>query len=100
MTFYEEYLMPMIRKTCDEIEQTPQMQEILHGTMSLEKFRFQIRHNYQYLLDYTRCTTAIFGRSSWASAWMSWKRPLWPRANGLTPRTSLPAQWRGACRNV
>lgn len=62
MTFYEEYLMPMIRKTCDEIEQTPQMQEILHGTMSLEKFRFQIRHNYQYLLEYTRCWAVGFSK--------------------------------------
>ncbi len=55
MTFFEKYLEPMIEKTCEAIEKTPQMQEIFNGTMSDEKFKFQIRQNYQYLLEYTKC---------------------------------------------
>lgn len=55
MAFYDEYLEPILRKTAKVIEETEHMQDILHGTMSLERMRFQIRQNYQYLMDYTRC---------------------------------------------
>ncbi len=63
MTFYEEYLVPMIRKTSAAIEQTPHMQDILHGTMPLDRFRFQIRHNYQYLMEYARCWAVGFSKA-------------------------------------
>ena len=33
MDFYTEKVLPMIEKTCDVLEKTPQMQDILHGTM-------------------------------------------------------------------
>lgn len=55
MSFYEQRLLPIIEKTCAAIEQTPHMQDILHGTMPLERFRYQIKQNYQYLKEYTRC---------------------------------------------
>ena len=31
MNIYEEHLLPMIKTTCAALENTPQMQEILHG---------------------------------------------------------------------
>ena len=55
MGIYEEHLIPMIKKTCAMLEATPQMQDILRGTMPLERFQWQIKHNYQYLLQYSRC---------------------------------------------
>lgn len=55
MSFYEEKLVPMMKQVCLVIEDTPQMQDILKGTVSLERFQFQIKQNYQYLMDYTRC---------------------------------------------
>ena len=55
MGFYEETLAPVLHRVAREIEKTAHMQDILHGTMSTERFRFQISQNYQYLLDYTRC---------------------------------------------
>lgn len=58
MGFYEERLFPMIKEVCAVIEKTEHMQDIVNGTMSEERFRFQILQNYQYLLDYTRCWAA------------------------------------------
>lgn len=55
MGFYEEKLIPIIRKVCPVIEESAHMQDILHGTMSEERFKFQILQNHQYLLDYTKC---------------------------------------------
>ena len=55
MDFYTQNVLPMIEKTCDVLENTPQMQDILHGTMPQDRFQFQILHNYQYLIEYTRC---------------------------------------------
>lgn len=55
MGFYEEKLIPIIRDTCKKIEETEHMKDILYGTMSDERFKFQILQNHQYLLDYTRC---------------------------------------------
>ena len=53
MGFYEEKLVPVIREVCGVIEETPHMQDIVKGTMPYEKFRFQIKQNYQYLTDDT-----------------------------------------------
>ncbi len=55
MDFFKKHLEPIIEKTCEIIEKSEQMQNILNGTMSEEKFKFQIRQNYQYLLEYTKC---------------------------------------------
>ena len=62
MGFYEEKLVPVIKAVCAVIEQTEHMQDILHGTMSEERFRFQILQNHQYLLDYTRCWAVAFSK--------------------------------------
>ena len=58
MGLYEEHLKSMLKKTAAVIEQSEHMKDILYGTMPEEKMRFQIRQNYQYLLDYTRCWAA------------------------------------------
>ncbi|MDO5138085.1 MAG: hypothetical protein Q4D71_06430, partial [Oscillospiraceae bacterium] len=62
MDFYNEYLVPILKETAAVIEQTDHMQDILHGTMSLERMRFQIKQNYQYLMDYTRCWAVGFSK--------------------------------------
>ncbi|MBQ6126770.1 MAG: hypothetical protein IJI77_07130, partial [Erysipelotrichaceae bacterium] len=62
MGFYEEELYPILHRTAEIIEKTEHMQDIVNGTMSLERFRFQIRQNYQYLLDYTRCWAILLGK--------------------------------------
>ena len=64
MGFYEEELYPILHRTAEIIEKTEHMQDIVNGTMSLERFRFQIRQNYQYLLDYTRCWAILLGKCS------------------------------------
>jgi len=63
MGIYEKHLLPMIRKTVEVIEKTPHMQDILKGTMPLERFRFQIKQNYNYLLEYTRCFAVGLSKS-------------------------------------
>lgn len=62
MAFYDEHLVPIIEKTCTVIEKTPHMQDILRGSIPLERFRFQIRHNYQYLIEYARCWAIGFAK--------------------------------------
>lgn len=47
VSFYEEKLVPIMKKVSCVIEETPQMQDILNGTVSLERFQFQIKQNYQ-----------------------------------------------------
>ncbi len=61
--FYQEKLVPILSRVSSVIEQTPHMQDILHGTMSPDRFRFQILQNYQYLLDYTRCWAVGFSKT-------------------------------------
>ena len=63
MNIYEKHLLPMIKTTCAALENTPQMQEILHGEMPMERFRWQIRQNYQYLLEYTKCWAVGFTKA-------------------------------------
>lgn len=62
MGFYEEELKPILKKTAEAIEKTPHMQDIVSGTMSDERFKFQIKQNYQYLLDYTRCWALMLSK--------------------------------------
>ena len=76
MAFYEDHLVPMIRKTCAVIEKTPHMQDIVNGTMPLEKFRFQIKHNYQYLMEYARCWAVGFSKCSCFDEMYEWYKIL------------------------
>ncbi|MEA4820773.1 MAG: hypothetical protein VB122_00840 [Erysipelotrichales bacterium] len=62
MGIYEQLLIPILEKVSVYIENTHHMKDILNGTMSKERFVFQIRQNYQYLLDYTRCWTIGFSK--------------------------------------
>lgn len=62
MGFYEDNLIDIIKKVCPIIESTEHMQDILCGTMPIEKFQFQIKQNYQYLMDYTRCWAVAFSK--------------------------------------
>lgn len=55
MDIYNEYLLPMIWKTVEIIENTSHMQDILYSRMPMEKFKFQIKQNYKYLMEYTKC---------------------------------------------
>ena len=54
MGFYEDKLYPMVIKTVEAEVKTPHLQEILNGTLPLEKFKFQIRQNYNYLMEYSK----------------------------------------------
>lgn len=99
MGFYEERLVPIIREVCGVIEQTPHMQDILEGTMPYEKFQFQIKQNYQYLMDYTRCWAVGFSKCGCFSEMEEWyqimkntmegtvmlNRNFWAGQAGLSP---------------
>ncbi len=52
----------MLRKTAQVMENTPHMQDIVNGTMPMEKFRFQIMQNYQYLMDYLRTLSTALAK--------------------------------------
>lgn len=72
MGFYEEKLVPVIKEVCAVIEETPHMKDILNGTMPCEKFQFQIKQNYQYLMDYTRCWAVGFSKCSCFAEMEEW----------------------------
>ena len=55
MGFYEERLYPILEKTADALLETEHMQNIINGTMPLERFQFQLRQNFNYLKDFSRC---------------------------------------------
>lgn len=64
MGFYEERLMPIIDRTVEELCMTTHMQDILHGTMSREKFQFQLKQNFNYLKEFCRCWAVGLARCS------------------------------------
>ena len=64
MGFYEEELCEILHKTAKIIEETDHMKDIVNGTMSKERFAFQIKQNHQYLLDYTRCWALLLSKCS------------------------------------
>ena len=76
MDFYQEKLLPIIDLTCAAIEATPHMQDILHGTMPPERFRFQITHNYLYLMEYTRCWAVGMAGSQSFDEMLDWYNVL------------------------
>ena len=73
MDFYKEELYPILHKTAEIIEESEHMKDIVNGTMSDERFRFQICQNYQYLLDYTRCWALML--SDRVYCWKALNRP-------------------------
>jgi len=76
MGFYEDRLMPIIKKTVAVLEKTEHMQDILNGTMSEERFRFQIKHNYNYLMEFTRCWGIGFAKCNGFEELNTWYRLL------------------------
>ena len=62
MGFYEECLEPMLRKTAKVIEETPAMQSIVNGTMTMDQLRYYYLQDYAYLLDYTRVWATALGK--------------------------------------
>lgn len=76
MDIYNEHLLPIIRKTVGVIENTPHMQDILHGSMLPEKFRFQIKQNYKYLLEYTKCFAAGLSKCQGFDEMYDWYKIL------------------------
>lgn len=62
MGFYEERLEPMLRKTAKVIEETPAMQSIVNGTMTMDQLRYYYLQDYAYLLDYTRVWATALGK--------------------------------------
>ncbi len=76
MAFFDKYLEHVIEKTCEVIEKCDQMQHILNGTMSEEKFKFQIRQNYQYLMEYTKCWSIGFSKARGFDEMQEWYKIL------------------------
>ncbi|MBQ2218252.1 MAG: hypothetical protein II418_04855 [Firmicutes bacterium] len=62
MAFYEDRLEPMLRKTAKIIEETPAMQSIVNGTMTMDQLRYYYTQDYAYLLDYTRVWSTALGK--------------------------------------
>ena len=54
MGFYQERLYPMTLKVVEAEVQTPHLREIVAGTLPIEKFKFQARQNYTYLIEYAK----------------------------------------------
>jgi len=63
MTFYEEKVEPILRKTAARIEQTKALQSIVDGTMSDEQFKFFNVQDYQYLIDYLKAWATALGKA-------------------------------------
>jgi len=54
MGFYEEKLYPMTVRVAQAEAELPHLKELVAGTLPLEKFKFQAKQNYNYLLEYTK----------------------------------------------
>jgi thiaminase/transcriptional activator TenA len=54
MGFFEERLYPITEKVVAAEAETPHIKEIVAGTLPIEKFKFQVRQNYNYLIEYAR----------------------------------------------
>jgi len=54
MGFYKERLHPITTRVVAAIVETPHMKEIVAGTLPIEKFKFQARQNYNYLIEYAK----------------------------------------------
>jgi len=54
MGFYEDKLYPMTIRTVEMEAGTPYLKQIVEGTLPIEKFKFQVKQNYNYLIEYTK----------------------------------------------
>ena len=64
MTFYEEKIEPILRKTAARIEKSDALQAIVNGTMSEEQFRFYNIQDYQYLVEYLKAWAVALGKAT------------------------------------
>lgn len=99
MGFYDDKVVPILQKTSKAMQETPHMQDILHGTVSDERFKFQILQNYQYLLDYVKCWAIGLSKCTCYEEMKEWypivkrtfektvmmNREFWSKQIGVTP---------------
>ena len=52
MGFYEDRLYPMTIRTVEMEAETPYLKQVVEGTLPIEKFKFQVKQNYNYLIEY------------------------------------------------
>lgn len=55
MGFYDDQVVPILKRTSQAMQETPHMKDMLNGTIPEERFKFQILQNHQYLLEYVKC---------------------------------------------
>ena len=99
MGFYDDKVVPILQKTSKAMQETPHMQDILHGTVSDKRFKFQILQNYQYLLDYVKCWAIGLSKCTCYEEMKEWypivkrtfektvmmNREFWSKQIGVTP---------------
>jgi len=54
MGFYEDKLYPMTIRTVEMEAETPYLKQVVEGTLPIEKFKFQVKQNYNYLIEYAK----------------------------------------------
>lgn len=64
MSFFEERIDPILRKTAARIEQSKALQSIVDGTMSDEQFKFYNIQDYQYLVFYLKAWGTALGKTT------------------------------------
>ena len=64
MSFFEEKVEPILKKTALRIENTEAMQSIVNGTMTDEQFIFYQVQDYQYLLEYLKAWATALGKAT------------------------------------
>ena len=98
----------MIKTTCAAMEATDQMQHILHGTMTQERFKWQIRQNYQYLMEYAKCWAIGMAKAQGFDEMEQWykivkstfegtvafNRSYWAETLNITIEEHLTNSWR------
>lgn len=72
MAFYDDKVVPILKKTSLAMQETPHMKDILNGTVPDERFKFQILQNHQYLLDYVRCWAVGLSKCSCFEEMQEW----------------------------
>jgi len=72
MGFYEDKLYAMTIKTVKMEVETPYLKEILNGTLPIEKFKFQVKQNYNYLIEYARAWAVGLAKCQTYEQMMFW----------------------------
>jgi thiaminase/transcriptional activator TenA len=62
MGFYEDKLYSKTIRTVELEVETPYLKQIIEGTLPIEKFKFQVKQNYSYLLEYTKALAVGFAK--------------------------------------